>query len=87
MGTGGAAGVSSEAQDSPESRDAAGEAAGEAADALLRLEQAMDRIEGSAHHLGSPDAAGAPPLAEIADRLDALIAQLRTALAERPGED
>ncbi len=76
-------GVSSEAEDGPEPR----EAVGEAADAMARLEQALDRIETSAQPLGARARDDAPPLAEIADRLDALIAQLRTALAERSGED
>ena len=78
--------MSSEAQDGPEPQDAAGEAA-EDADAISRLEQALERIDRQAQTLRADGPADSTPLAEIAGRLDALIAQLRTALAERPGED
>ncbi len=67
--------------------DVAGEGLEEAAAALTRLEQAMDRIVQTAHARPSDDQPGAIPPVVIAARLDALITRLRAVLAERAGQD
>ena len=50
----------------------------EAAEALRRIEAALERI--ARHVTGRPAEAPAPERAKLAARLDALIAQLRAAL-------
>jgi hypothetical protein len=49
--------------------------------AALRLEQALERIARLSH----PGASESPQTAAVAARLDALIANLRAALAGAPG--
>jgi hypothetical protein len=51
------------------------------AEAALRLEQALERIA----RLARPAPSEVPQAAEVAARLDALIADLRAALAAAPG--
>jgi MoxR-like ATPase len=57
------------------------DAGGEAESAADRLEAALERI---AELAARPGAAASPVLPEVADRLDALIAQLRQALDGPP---
>ena len=59
------------------------------ADAAARLEEALERIAALADRVGATSRSesmpeGAVDGAALADRLDALIAKLRTALANRP---
>jgi hypothetical protein len=57
------------------------------AEAAARLEEALERIAALSERAGRPatTTAGAVGGAAVAERLDALIAKLRTALAHRPG--
>ncbi len=57
------------------------DAGGEAESAADRLEAALERI---AELAARPGATASPVLPEVADRLDALIAQLRQALDGPP---
>lgn len=59
----------------------------DAADLVDRLERALERIGRGAHGAASGAGSGGVPVADIAGRLDALIAQLRMALAEHPAEE
>lgn len=70
-------------QDDPAGRGAADSAGEDAEAAALRLERALERIAALAHDAPGSAGSDAEPAAlvrEVAGRLDALIAQVRSAL-------
>ena len=75
--------MENEARDEPASAGPEDDELAAAMAALARLEEALDRIGRTAHPV--PSAAQADPqlTAHIAHRLDALIVQVRNALADR----